>query len=387
MEKPTKLFNRWFITCVCTNFIYCTAFYMSTPILTQHLMNLGEGAALAGFIAGIFSFLGLVFRPFAGFATDHVSRKFLVMLGLVLYSVASFGYGISPNAYWILLFRIVHAVGLAALTTAITVVATQFIPDDRTAEGIGYVTMANALATAVGPTIGVLCLTYLGCEVSFVAAGFLLLVAIAIVSPMPSVKVEQKKTGEKPKLGLGNFFCVEAIPAAICVTGFCFCAGMTTSFFVAAGTERGLGAVVSVFFIISSLGAVASRPFAGRMVDRAGLKPVMTVSFICESICMLGAAFATNVVGVVVAASGRTGGQLVGQSSLQGQIMRDIPNERRGVASSTFYMGVDMGQGLGAMLGGVLASAFGFQNMYLCGLIALALGVVSFVYYMKMRAK
>ena len=113
----------------------------------------------------------------------------------------------------------------------------------------------------------------------------------------------------------------------------------------------------------------------------------MTVSFICESICMLGAAFATNVVGVVVAASGRTGGQLVGQSSLQGQIMRDIPNERRGVASSTFYMGVDMGQGLGAMLGGVLASAFGFQNMYLCGLIALAMGVVSFVYYMKMRAK
>ncbi|MGB5926754.1 MAG: MFS transporter, partial [Cyclobacteriaceae bacterium] len=46
-----------------------------------------------------------------------------------------------------------------------------------------------------------------------------------------------------------------------------------------------------------------------------------------------------------------------------------VPASRRGVASSTFLSAIDLGIGIGAIITGYLAEAFGISTMFLvCGL-------------------
>ena len=54
------------------------------------------------------------------------------------------------------------------------------------------------------------------------------------------------------------------------------------------------------------------------------------------------------------------------QPSIQAECMKRVPAENRGTASSTYYMCSDIGQGLGAMLGGKVADSFGYGAMYNC---------------------
>jgi len=52
--------------------------------------------------------------------------------------------------------------------------------------------------------------------------------------------------------------------------------------------------------------------------------------------------------------------------------------ERRGLAISTYYFGMDAGNGVGMILNGVISKAFGFAEMYLFGIIPLIIGLVIF---------
>ena len=381
---PTKLFNKWFIICVMVNFMFGTGFYITVPLLAQYVVELGASTAMAGFVAGIFSVMGLVFRPFSGYAADRFSRKKLVLTGFVLYALSFFGYAWAPSISVLIALRIMHAFGLCCVTTGCTVMMMEFVPKENTAEGVGYLSMAMSLATALGPTIGVMLLSFLDYQLTFSVSGVVMCVVILAVLPLPVAPMKKKPSSAK--LSINSFVYVPALPLMMAAAAFAFCNGLTASFIVLVATQRAI-AGVSLFFLISSLGAVITRPWAGRVVDRKGLAPIMRISFASEALTMVLCAFATSTLGIVLAGAGRVFGQMIGQSALQGQVMRDAPDENRGVANATFYMGIDIGQGAGAMLGGVIAGIGGFTASYLSALVMLVIGLAFYLMYRKRTLK
>ena len=66
------------------------------------------------------------------------------------------------------------------------------------------------------------------------------------------------------------------------------------------------------------------------------------------------------------------------QPSLQTMAMHAVAPERRGAASSTFFVAFDFGIALGGFVAGVLVKHLGYDNMFL--LIAVT-GVLSLIYY------
>lgn len=64
------------------------------------------------------------------------------------------------------------------------------------------------------------------------------------------------------------------------------------------------------------------------------------------------------------------------QPAIQTTCIKSLPDEKRGVAVSTFYVGADVGQGLGGAIGGVVAQSFGYTAMY-CGAGALMLAALA----------
>ena len=123
---------------------------------------------------------------------------------------------------------------------------------------------------------------------------------------------------------------------------------------------------------------------SGFLTDTRNNKMLLLVGYAASIIAFIGYGIAPNV-GVIIVF--RIFGQSIAQASLQGQVMKDAGPEQRGVASSTFFMGIDIGQGLGAIVGGALIDLAGFEGAFLFGPVALAASLVAYLYWLRTATK
>ena len=376
------MFNRNFVLCLVMQLWFTIAFNMTVPLIAQYVVTLGETTAMAGFVAGIFSFLALAMRPFSGYAADRLHNKLLLAVGYIASVVAFVGYALFPNVGAIIAFRVIHALGLCLQTTVTTVVAMQFIPPSRIAEGVGYIGVSVMIGLAIAPTIGVMLVEALGYMATFLLSGGLMLATVGLLLPIPIAPPVKRDADEKRRISIRDFVHVSAIPLTVTILAFSACSGVTNAMMVIVGDARGIP-MIALFFLISSLGIAAVRPLAGRMVDRRGLNSVMPATFVFEAACMSLLAFAGNLAMVVVAAVLRVFGQGTSQAAVQGQILKDAGLEKRGVANSTIYIGIDIGQGAGAIVGGALADVAGFEATFLFGPAILAVGLITYLYWYR----
>ena len=377
------LFNRNFVLCLLVQFWFMLSFMMTTPQIAQFVVAMGESTTIAGFVAGIFSIMALAFRPVSGYAADRFYRKHVLAVGYAVCIVSYFGYAISPNYIVVLIFRIAHALGLCIQTTLISVIAMDFIPEGRVAEGVGWVSIFATAGSSLGPALGVGLSDVFGHRIAFALAGAFMAITIVLLFILP-IKRHAPKQGKG--FSLGSFFSRRALPLALTVMTFAFCLGMTTSMLVLVGDVRGI-AGIAFFFLVSSAGAALVRPFSGKIVDRKGLQAVMPITFVSESICMLLLAFAQAFPQVMIAAVFRTFGHGIAQASLQGQALKEASPEERGVTNSTFYMGIDIGQGISAIIGGAIADAFGFTAMFFAGPVVMVIGVACYLTWYHRRKR
>ena len=375
-----KMANRSFVLCLIMQFWFWIAFNMTLPLIAQYVVDMGASSATAGFVAGIFSFLALVMRPIAGYIADRVNSKLLLYIGFAATIAAFVIYGTAPDVGWLIVGRVIHAFGLCIQTTVGVAMAMQFIPSGRAVEGVGYIGVAAQIALALGPSVGVIALGLLGYQGTFFAAAVVMLLVGSLLAPI-HVAPPKRKAGDA-KLSIHDFVDVHAIPLALTIMSFAICSGLTSSLLVLVGTQRGIVGVTA-FFLVSSIGIAALRPFAGRRVDKKGLQALMPICFVGETACMSLLAFAGNLPLVITAAFGRMFGQGIAQSSLQGQVLKDAGPEARGVASSTVYIGIDVGQGVGAMVGGALIDAVSPSGCFLLGPVSLAFGLIAYLYWYR----
>ena len=71
-------------------------------------------------------------------------------------------------------------------------------------------------------------------------------------------------------------------------------------------------------------------------------------------------------------------GSGIGIPTLQAACFQRVSPERNGVASSTYYIGADVGNGVGPMIAGqaVSMSSIGYDQAYIVNLVILAAGML-----------
>ena len=72
----------------------------------------------------------------------------------------------------------------------------------------------------------------------------------------------------------------------------------------------------------------------------------------------------TTMIAVLIAAVFKALGQGSGQISLQSACIKSVDEHHVGVASSTYYIGADIGNSVGPMLGGAISGALGYEAMF-----------------------
>ena len=84
-----------------------------------------------------------------------------------------------------------------------------------------------------------------------------------------------------------------------------------------------------------------------------------------------------------LAAAGMAVGYGVIYSVLQATAMLLAPMEEQGLASATFYLGLDIGMTLGPIIGGIIDTIFPIHDFYLVQLALLPLMLVVYLIWRK----
>lgn len=384
--KP-KIFNKQFvllmILSLTTTFSYSI---ISTLIASYSTDVLGASLSFAGIIAGAYSFSALVMRPVAGFAADVLSKRNLCLYSSIATFIVMILYAIVPNPGSMLAVRILHGVSFGIGGTANLAMASMVIPKERLSEGLGYYGLGQIFSQAFGPAIGVELREAFGFAGMFYSLAALTFVGVIIVGFFfKSEKVE--KPTEKRKITIGNFIAVECIMYALIGGMFSMTNGVVNAFLKQFAEEREI-AQYALFFTANAVVMFFIRTFLGKFFDRIRLLWVVDISLLISvaSMVLLGKSHA--LAPLLIAAALKALGQGGGQISLQSACIKSVDATRIGIATSTYYIGADVGNTVGPMLGGAIADVtHSYETMYITIGVLIFASFLIFHFYEKNREK
>lgn len=156
--------------------------------------------------------------------------------------------------------------------------------------------------------------------------------------------------------------------------------GVTSSFLILLGDERGINKI-ALFFSVNAIVLFILRFMVGRFIDKSRLTPIVIMSLILASTSMFMIGKSTGVSMILVAAVLVAIGQGTGQISLQSACIKRVDAARVGVATSTYYIGADIGQGLGPIIGGKISDLSSYKIMFYIIAILMLIGIMVFIPY------
>lgn len=363
-REQTKLWNKYYILVVLLNTLNAFSFYMVVTILSKYLVNIGISIATAGVIVGLFSITSLCCRPFSGLLADRLSNVTLLKWSNIFMGVGLLGFAFVTSEPLIVFFRIVNGIGFAFSGTCQIALASKYIPKNRMGEGIGYLGLGMVIGSAVAPGIGVAVSEHLGMQATFLMAAALTAVAFGILFIFHESKKKEKL---KKKISFGDILAVEALPFTIVAGSFSFINGIISSYLVLYADELGISGV-SVYFTVCAIVLFVVRPFSGKLMDKKGIRVTVLPGLAVTACSMFILGRSTSLVLILVTGILRSLGQGAAQPSLQAGCINRVGTDRSGVATSTYYLGGDIFQGIGPMIGGVIigaiAGAAGFRMLF-----------------------
>lgn len=377
------LWNKYYITLLFVGLITSLSSSMLYTIVSAYAVEIGSTLAVAGIVAGIFSISALVLRPFSGLISDRRNKKWVYAFALLVITLTSIGYAISTNIPAFMFFRILHGAAFGISSTVTISLLSEFIPRKRLAEGLGYFGVSQVISRIIGPTLGVNIATIFSYNVLFFIIAIFNFLAFLILWRLPYEY--RAANGGKATIKINSLIAKEVIVYAAVGGVFSLGNGIVNSFLVLLGTERAISGI-SIFFAINALTLAIVRLFVGRQADKKSITLIVNISLLCSAISMLFLGFAYSLTFVIFAAILKALGLAGGQVSLQAECIRRVDEDRSGVAASTYYIGADIGNGIGPMLGGAISSMFNYKIMFITVSVFMGLTAIFFNIYQKNKA-
>lgn len=354
---PVPLWTRNLTLIMTANLFTFLGFQMLMPVMPVYATTLGGGETWAGVVTGIFTASAVIMRPLAGRLLDSRGRLLVFLAGLGVFIASTLSYAATATILALVVVRFLHGFGWGALGTASNTIATDNIPKARLGEGMGYFGMTSTLAMAVGPALGLALLNSHGFPIVFTVSAALVActVALALLIRYPPQPVAPPR---------GAFLEKQAMPAAVLI----FCAtlswGAVVSFIALYAAERGIDNI-GPYFMANAISILFVRAFVGRLADRKGDQFVLYPAVVSMLIALMVLTRATSLPMFLVAGACYGLGFGALHPVLQAMAVRNVIPQRRGAANATFFVGFDLGIGLGSFVWGVIAEATSYPTVYL----------------------
>ena len=360
-------------------FMFSTMFV--NPLINGYAKELGASSAFAGIIVGIMSLAAMFLRPVAGNLTDKFSKYRLSFIGGTLIFVGVMGYVLTPSSGWLLLFRLINGTGYVLCTVCMTTWLAFLVPRQHVGEAMGFYGLMNALAMALAPAVSINIYQKIGYRTSLVASAvsaLLMIVAIQFVGDhsLPKKRVRTQKKSFK-------IIQFNVLPVAILTTLFAIPYFVTQADIVTYVEQKHLTVAVGSYFLIYAVVLLIIRVGLKRYFDTVRFGVWFWLSLVSTAAYIILLAIMNNDWQMALAAALMASGYGIIYSVLQSTALLLAPIEEQGLASATFYLGLDIAMAFGPMISGVIDSALPIEWFYPVELVLVPLILVVYFIWRK----
>lgn len=226
----------------------------------------------------------LVYGPIS----DRWGRRPVLLWGLGIYCIGSIACALAPSIVWLMLGRVLQALGGCAGLVLGRAIIRDLYDRDRSAAMIGYVTMAMSLAPMLSPALGGYLDTLFGWRASFAFCSLAgLAVYVWVIFTLPETLAQRG-------LGVGAAALLRGYGALLRSPAFCgyvlqtaFTSGVFFAFIAGAPfvvvTVMGLPAsAYGLWFIVVSIGYLAGNFLTGRFAVRLGVDRMIAYGAVAQ---------------------------------------------------------------------------------------------------------
>ena len=367
-----------FISVFICSVLFNLSAQMSNSLLSLYAKSTGAPADQIGQLMSMFALTALIFRFIAGPMMNAYNRKYLLMMAMILFGTAYLGFSFSPkiaeatglNVILVMKgFRLLQGIGNAFGNACMLTIVSDCVPKAKFSSGVGIFALAQSVAQAIGPSIGVWLRDTVGYNTTYLIVSMLMYFSCFIV--LIIVRVPNRGTG-KMVLNLDNMVAREALIPALLV--FLTALGFTSNnaFFLVYAEERGI-AGASAYFTVNALALMLTKPLIGKLNDKYGFVAVILPSCLLTALSLVLIGLSTTLWHLLAVALINSFGYGAASPALQSMCMKSVPATKRGSASSTNYIAMDSATLLGPTVCGYVAAAAGYTPMMW---IAMAIPVV-----------
>lgn len=370
-----KLLTPNFLKLTISNLLMAVAFYFVTPIMSLFMVDVfNSDNNEVGIVMFIFSVAAILSRPFTGFLLDSLNRYAVYIVSFILFLLAFMGYPIAMSFMFLLLLRFYHGLAWGAVSTSSNTIVVDLVSEKRRGEGIGIFGLSMTVAMAIGPAMAIMLSMKLGYNALFYTAtafcvlGFVLVLFIR----MPKVKHSRRPFSIKRLINRGTM----PVAQNVLLTQIPY--GGIVSF--AALYGRNVGVENSgTFFIILSIGILASRVISGRVFDRVGPRNVVVIGILMVFFGLINIGLFPSPLGFHISALILGVGFGIISPTFQAMANAKIAPADRGAVNSTYLTFFDSGVGIGMLLFGLLFDLIGYANTFY---VSAAIQIVALVVFL-----
>lgn len=382
MTKRKSIYSKDVVLVMAASFFFMFSTMFVNPLINGYAKKLGASSAFAGVIVGIMSIAAMFLRPVAGNLTDKFSKYRLSLIGGVLILIGVLGYIFTPSSGLLLLFRLINGTGYVLCTVCMTTWLAFLVPRQHVGEAMGFYGLMNALAMALAPALSINIYQKIGYRESLIAAAiaaFLMIVAIQFVG---NHALPLKKKGQTQKKHF-KIIQMNVLPVAILTTLFEMPYFITQADIVTYVEQRHLTVAVGSYFLIYALVLLVIRIGLKRYFDTVRFGVWFWLSLVSTAAYIFLLAVMNNNWQMALAAAGMALGYGIIYSVLQSTALLLAPIEEQGLASSTFYLGLDVAMSFGPMISGVVDSVLPVKYFYWVDLVLVPLMLVVYFIWRK----
>lgn len=293
----------------------------------------------------------------AGRLGDRYGCKSMLIVGLVIFSLASLLCSVAPSLWILVAARSFQGIGAAFLMTLAMALTRQTVSKSQVGRAMGMLGTISALGTALGPVLGGFLIALSGWQsifgLQFILASIAIILAWVLLpndcirKQIPTLSSWQPDQNIVPNL-LVNLLVATVMMSTLVIGPFYLSLGLSLDQ-IQVGLIMGIGPVVAILSGIPS----------GRLVDCWGSRYIVTIGLIFLIIGSFMLAIVPKLMGIsgyILPIIILTSGYQLFQAANNTMTLADVPKARQGVVSGLLSLSRNMGLIIGASVMGAIFS-------------------------------
>ncbi|OLO26876.1 MFS transporter [Alkalihalophilus pseudofirmus] len=363
--------------------MYWFTIYSYVPILTAYLDFLGATYMFIGIVVGSYGLLQMVIRLPLGIYSDVIKRRRpFIILGIAIGSMSCFGFILTDQLGWILLFRALAGVS-AATWVAFTVLYASYFSKDDITKAMGWISVTMVLGQLLSMIFSGIIVEWYGWMFPFWIGGIAGIIGIILCFWL---KEEKEETFREP-IQVKDLLGIIKEPLLIKVTVLSVCAyaiifitifGFTPNYALELGASTvGLSYLVILFVVPHAFAAI----MVGKWITpRLGKWQTLLIGFLGSALFTVTIPLVSSfhVLLITQAFNGFALGLVM--PLLLGMSIESVDDQKRATAMGFYQAVYAVGMFVGPFVAGILNTIFdlaaGFYFGGLVGICAVVLVIV-----------